>query len=243
MQRCISLAAPSTLPPVTEARPIRIMRALAGAPDGLSTPAIVAELAEGIPSNQRALSWYGQILRSRAKQGHVENAGKISGRGWQRPPVIIWRITGEGRKLLARIDDEPARKARAEQAAIEQEEASRAQTSALAEAARLYSRHTPRSVRRPAAARLRELGCSLEEIGQVFGVSREMIRQDCLPFEPRPERPARVPGRRLVDAAVLNGVMAVRMGKRTIYFTRAEARYLAEIIDNWDSDQPSAASA
>jgi hypothetical protein len=211
------------------------MRALAGAPDGLSTPALVAELAEDMKSHQRALSQYGQILRSRAKQGHVENAGKISGRGWQRPPVTIWRITGEGRKLLAHIDDEPARKARAEQAAIEQEEASRAQTAALAEAARLYSRHTPRSVRRPAAVRLRELGCSLEEIGQVFGVSREMIRQDCLPFELRPER--------LVDATVLNGVMAVRMGKRTIYFTRAEARYLAEIIDNWDSDRPSAASA
>jgi hypothetical protein len=238
MQRCTSLVAPSTLPPVTEARPIRIMRALAEAPDGLSTPALVAELAEGMKSHQRALSQYGQILRSHARQGHVEKAGKMSGRGWQRPPVIVWRITGEGRKLLAHIDDEPARKARAVQEAIEQEEASRAQTSALAEAARLYSRNTPRSVRRPVAVRLRELGCNLEEIGQVFGVSREMIRQDCLPFEPRPERPARVPGQRLVDATVLNGVMAVRMGKRTIYFTQAEARHLAEIIDNWDNDQP-----
>ena len=90
------------------------------------------------------------------------------------------------------------------------------------------------------AVRLRELGCNLEEIGQVFGVSREMIRQDCLPFESRPERAPRIPGQRLVDAVVLNNVMVIRMGKRSMYLTRAEAAQLAEVIGNWDSDQPSA---
>lgn len=222
---------------MTEIRPIRIMRALAAAPSGLSTPALVAELAEGVEPHQKALSWYGQILRKRANLGHVEKAGTAPG-SWQRSPAIIWRITDEGRGVLAHIDDEPARRAELEQARIEQDAAVRARRAALAQAAHVYSRSTPRTERRSAAIRLRELGCTLEEIGQVFGVTREMIRQDCLSLEPRPEqspKAPKVPGQRFMDAAVLNGVMAVRMGKRTIYFTRAEARQLAEIISDWDA--------
>lgn len=223
---------------MSESRPVRIMRALAAAPQGRPTPALVAELGEA--AEPRALSWYGSILRSYAKKGHVEEAGRTPG-GWQRCPAVIWRLTDKGREMLAYIDAEPNRQAAFEQARISQEAARQLRIAALAEAASLYSQRTPRSQRRPAAVRLRGLGCTLEEIGQIFGVTREMIRKDCLPYEPRPERAAKVPGPRLVDATVLNGVIAIRVGKRTIYFTRAEAMQLAEIIGSWNSAPASAA--
>lgn len=226
---------------MTESRPVRIMRALAAAPNGLSTPAIVAELAEGVEPKQRALCWYGGILRNHVKMGHVEQVGKTPG-GWQRRPAIVWAITEGGRELLAYIDDAPARDAAYQVAQVQQAEAVQLRTTALAEAASVYSPRTPRMERRPAAIRLRTLGCTLEEIGQIFGVTREMIRQDCLPYEARPERAVKLPGPRFMDAAVRNETLAIKVGQRTIYLTRDEAARLAGIIGRWDSE-PSAVPA
>ena len=229
---------------MTETRPTRILRALAAAPDGLSTPAIVEALAEGIKPNQKALSWYGSILRSQVKQGNAEKAGTVAGH-WQKGPAIIWRITGKGRELLAYIEDGPAREAEGRAVQIRLELAAQNRMMALAEAAQMFSQGISLPERRTTAIRLRALGCTLEEIGQVFGVTREMIRLDCLHCEPkpRPERRPDIPGQRPVDAAVVNGLMVVRAGKRTIYFTRTEAMQLAEVIGNWDGEQSSALPA
>ena len=51
---------------------------------------------------------------------------------------------------------------------------------------------TPRISRKRAAHQLRELGCTLDQIGAVFHVSKERIRQDLL-WDPAARRPPRKP--------------------------------------------------
>ena len=51
---------------------------------------------------------------------------------------------------------------------------------ALDEARATFNRQTPRINRKRAAHQLRELGCTLDQIGAVFHVSKERIRQDLL---------------------------------------------------------------
>lgn len=211
---------------MTENRPLRILRAIAASPHGLAAPGLVAELAEGIEPHQKALAWYGTILRAHAGNGLIARAGKTEG-GWQRCPAFIYRITGEGLARLAHIDDEPNRKAAHDKALAQAEEASERRHAALAEAGRVYSRATPRDDRRTAALQLRNLGCSLEEIGGIFGVTREMIRQDLLPADPRPAR---------VAGLAMGDLMSVRVGKRTLTFTRAEARILADFAAEFLAD-------
>lgn len=174
----------------SEGRPTRILRALDRSPDGLSTLQLAAELAEGI-DRSRFLSWYGEILRRYREAGRVEEIGRTKG-GYQQCPSVIWRITDEGRKLLACIDDAPRLEAERARANAELAEAAQRRAEALAEGARLYSRQTPRGERWNATVRLRQLGCTLEEIGQLFGVTREMIRKELLlTEEPLPRRPGR----------------------------------------------------
>jgi hypothetical protein len=59
---------------------------------------------------------------------------------------------------------------------------------ALDEARAIFTRQTPRISRKRAAHQLRELGCTLDQIGAVFHVSKERIRQDLL-WDPRYGRP------------------------------------------------------
>jgi DNA-binding PadR family transcriptional regulator len=215
---------------MTDTRPVRILRALAASPDGLTAPGLVAELAEGIEPRQQALTWYGSILRDYSEKGLTVRAGRTGG-GWQRCPAVIYRITDEGLARLAYVDDEPNRKAAFDKALTEAGEAASRRHAALAQAAQAYSRATPRDDRRAVALHLRNLGCTLEEIGQLFGVSREMIRQDLLPVEPRADRLTRA--HRLTEVFTESDVMVVRLGKRTLYFTRAEAQKLAEAAAGW----------
>jgi Helix-turn-helix domain len=184
---------------VAQTRPARIMRALSSSAAPLSTPDLVRLLDEGISPNQQALTWYGQILRSYAETGRVTRYGRTPG-AWQRAPAETWRITEAGRRWLAGYDAEPAKaaaaKAEAEQAATEAQRAATARTALLEQARALYGRATPRASRAQAAHKLRNAGCTLEEVGAVFGVTREMIRLDLL-LDPgaAPRRPGRPPWR------------------------------------------------
>lgn len=227
-----------------ETRPVRILRALAAAPDVLSTSQIVDELAEGIEPRQKALAWYGSILRRQAQTGVVEKSGKVRSQRYHGAPTITWRITEEGEKLLAYIGDAPRRRAEEERLTAEMAAAVQARTEALSEAARLCSRETPRADRWATALRLRSLGCTLGEIGDLFGVSPEMIRQDLLlPEPPAPARPGprprpnRISGPRFAGATVVmpDSVLMLRIGKRKVYLTRDEARQLAEVIQAWEA--------
>lgn len=149
----------------------------------MSTPGLVALLAEGITPNQRALTFYGQILRLFEARGRVERGPWVASSS-QNIPSVTWAITSAGRDWLAACDAAPvaAKTRRLESAAqaAARRDAAAARAAKLAEAAALYGRDTPVSVRRLVVRELREAGCTLEQVAGVFGVSREMIRLDQL---------------------------------------------------------------
>ena len=66
---------------------------------------------------------------------------------------------------------------------------------ALDEARATFNRQTPRINRKRVAHQLRELGCTLDQIGAVFHVSKERIRQDLL-WDPAAQPATRKPPRK-----------------------------------------------
>jgi len=164
-----------------ETRPARLLRALAQNPEPLSTPALASLLAEP-GRRRRLLSAYDRALRRHEQAGHVEQTGRErKGRG---RPAIIWRITTAGLAWLDDHDKAPDLAAAATvKAQRKTEQARRAAADrdhALDEARATFTRQTPRISRKRAAHQLRELGCTLDQIGAVFHVSKERIRQDLL---------------------------------------------------------------
>ena len=177
-------AAQHTAP--AETRPARLLRALAQHPEPLSAPALASLLAE--PGRRRGLlSAYDHTLRRHEQAGHVEQAGRErKGRG---RPAIVWRITTAGRGWLDHHNHAPALAAAA---AAEARRAAAERDQALDEARATFDLQTPRISRKRAAHQLRDLGCTLDQIGAVFHVSKERIRQDLL-WDPAAGRPRRKP--------------------------------------------------
>ena len=164
-----------------ETRPARLLKALAQNPEPLSAPALASLLAEPGP-RPRLLISCASALRRLEQAGHAERAGRAAKRRGR--PAIIWRITTAGRRWLDEQDT--ARALAAAAAAQAQRQAEQAQRTAaerdraLDEARAAFNRQTPRSIRKQAAHQLRDLGCTLDQIGAVFQVSKERIRQDLL---------------------------------------------------------------
>jgi hypothetical protein len=180
-----------------ETRPARLLRALARNPEPLSAPALAGLLAEP-GRRRRLLASYDRILHRHEQAGHVERAGRVPKRRGR--PAIIWRITPAGRGWLDEHDNAPALAAAAAAAAQgKTEQAQRMATErdrALDEARATFNRQTPRINRKRAAHQLRELGCTLDQIGAVFHVSKERIRQDLLwdpAVQPTTRKPPRKP--------------------------------------------------
>ena len=169
-----------------ETRPARLLRALAQNPEPLSAPALASLLAE--PGRRRKLlSAYDRALHRHEQAGHVERAGRErNGRG---RPATTWRITSAGRGWLDEHDNAPARAAAA---AAQVRRAAAERDRALDEARATFTRQTPRISRKRAAHRLRELGATLDQIGAVFHVTKERIRQDLL-WDPAARKPPRKP--------------------------------------------------
>jgi predicted ArsR family transcriptional regulator len=172
-----------------ETRPARLLRALAQNPEPLSTPALASILAEP-GRRRRLLSAYDKALRRHEKADHVEQAGRErKGRG---RPAIIWHITPAGRSWL---DDHDKAPALAAAAAADARRAAAERDQALDEARATFDLQTPRISRKRAAHQLRELGCTLDQIGAVFHVSKERVRQDLL-WDPTAPPAARTPPRK-----------------------------------------------
>jgi hypothetical protein len=174
----------------------RLLKALAQNPEPLSTPALAGLLAEP-GQRRRLLASYDRTLRRHEQAGHVEQAGQATNGPGR--PAIIWRITAAGRGWLDQHDKAPAlAAAAAAEARRKAEQAQRTATErdhALDEARATFSLQTPRTSRKRAAQQLRELGCTLDQIGAVFHVSRERIRQDLL-WDPVVRPAARKPLRK-----------------------------------------------
>jgi DNA-binding PadR family transcriptional regulator len=176
-----------------ETRPARLLRALAQNPEALSAPALASLLAE--PGRRRKLLVsYDRILSRHEQAGHVERAGRVPNRRGR--PATLWRITPAGRAWLDEHDQAPARAAAAAaEAQRKTEQAQRAATErdhALDEARATFNRQTLRTDRKRAAHQLRDLGATLDQIGAVFHVSKERIRQDLL-WDPAVRKRPRMP--------------------------------------------------
>jgi hypothetical protein len=155
-----------------ETRPARLLRELAQNPEPLSALALASLLAEP-GRRRRLLASYDRALHRHEQAGRVERTGHATkGRG---RPAIIWRITPAGHDWLNEHDQAPAlaAAAAAQRAVTERDRA-------LDQARASFDRQTPRISRKRAAHQLRELGCTLDQIGAIFHVSRERIRQDLL---------------------------------------------------------------
>lgn len=164
-------------------RRVRILQALAEAPKGLSTPQLVIML-EGVQPEVGILTRFGQVLRSAEEQGQVRRVGEVPS-GTLRGRAVVWVITDEGRKWPAVV---AARAAEAAQVKAEREEQARkdirqqaACKAALEEAAQGHAT-SPLELedRRRVEAQLRLMGCTLESIGEAFGLTRECVRLDLL---------------------------------------------------------------
>jgi DNA-binding PadR family transcriptional regulator len=181
-----------------ETRPARLLTALAQHPEPLSALALASLLAEP-GQRRRLLASYDRILYRHEQAGHVERAGRVPKRRGR--PATIWRITPAGRDWLEEHDKAPAIAAAAAAEAQRQTDQARrtatARDHALDEARATFNRQTPRTDRKRAAHQLRDLGCTLDQIGAVFHVSKERIRQDLLwdpaartpPIMPKPRKP------------------------------------------------------
>lgn len=179
-----------------------MLHALAAAPGGVRATTELIYLTQKpgrwddpAVTRQRALCRAASVLRELEASGHVERAGEVPGH-WQQAPVQKWRITPKGRDQLAWWADAPRRDA---QQAIEQyQQAVRklAQQTALDEAKVKYAgRRVPVDERRRVSQELRNAGCTLQSIADVFGVTRELTRQDTTP-DWKDRLPPAVPRRR-----------------------------------------------
>ena len=182
-----------------ETRPARLLRELAQNPEPLSALALASLLAEP-GRRRRLLASYDRALHRHEQAGHVERAGHATkGRG---RPAITWRITTAGRDWLNEHDRAPALAAAAAAATEQAQRTATERDRALDQARATFNRQTPRISRKRVAHQLRELGCTLDQIGAIFHVSRERIRQDLLwdpaartsPRTPKPREPLTAEG-------------------------------------------------
>jgi DNA-directed RNA polymerase specialized sigma24 family protein len=147
------------------------------------------------PDGQRDGYWRsclahaGNELRYMEKRGWVRRAGTLT-EGWGKGNPGLWEITPAGltqldviagqRETHDRIGNRSAQKARA----AGEREAETARRARMADAMRdLYPDRTRPAERRQAVLVLRDAGLRLQEIGDVFGITREMVRQDLIRAE------------------------------------------------------------
>jgi hypothetical protein len=167
-----------------ETKPIRVLRMLADAPEGLASAAF-ADLYPHAPSRQRMQHLANEILKRHAQLGRVTRGDvkRYESEGGKKPhPSYVWYITPAGRAAISRHDQAEFDRAAAEQAHAEAERSAAARRAAVAaalcDAAGRYSRATPRRTRIAVGADLKTAGCTNVQIASVFGVSRQLIHLD-----------------------------------------------------------------
>jgi hypothetical protein len=186
-----------------EPRTVRMLRALADTPGGLSAEALVDALAEGVTSRgvtprDVAVRRYGSLLTHLAAAGEVKASGK--GHGTKGRPVVLWRITGAGRRHLTAADAAPDRQG------------------LLRDAREQFGPGTPTGIRRRAAVILRGAGYSPPQIGRVFGVGGGTIRTDLA--QAGPVSPVPDPGPALGQLAARTE--QVRQAQQALHEVRGE---------------------
>jgi hypothetical protein len=159
--------------PVTRSqlRPARILRHLTTVN---GTGAISRDLAAviGEPPGKRALIITGGVLRRAELEGLVRRAGERPTRGGR--AAVIWEITDAGRAQLALLDAADRRR-RAGYLVSSRVHAWR--QAMIADTRASLPAGLDHAERQRIARSLRCQGLTLADIGQVFGITRERVRQ------------------------------------------------------------------
>lgn len=159
-------------------RPHRALALLADAGEtGLTTPELIVAAGE---TGNKALSWYGSILREAEQRGWVERTGLRPQSGIRKVRAVQWRITDGGRERLAEYDRARSTPTTRQRAAKQREavaEVMEHRKLALALATAIMDdRHLTGDQALQIILDLRAEGCTLDEIGSLFGRSREYVR-------------------------------------------------------------------
>jgi hypothetical protein len=137
-----------------------------------STPELRAAIGDGA-----SLLRYGEALR------YHEAAGRVERKGWTPGSrrvgrAVIWALTEAGRQWLAAHQAALQAVADKQAAAAEAAKERARKASAIATVRRQCSPGCDLPTRRSWERFLADQGCSLAEIGEVFGLSKEMVRRD-----------------------------------------------------------------
>ena len=141
----------------------------------------MGKLGNRSQSIQRRLAWTNQILERFELHDHARRGGKEPSPYYHNVPVYRWFITPGGVQFLGDGLAEGRRKMRRDR-----EEAERVRLEAfhkqLADLlTQAYAENdpvtTPQCEREQVMRKLRDAGCTLQDIGDVFGVTRERVRQ------------------------------------------------------------------
>jgi len=141
----------------------------------------LGDLGPGSQSLQRRLAWTNQILDRLALHGYVYKGGTEPSPYYHRVPAHRWFITGGGVQYLADGLAEGRRRVRREREAAEAARLAehRKRLDDLLTQAYVENdpEKTPACERERVIRKLRGEGCTLQDIGDVFGITRERVRQ------------------------------------------------------------------
>lgn len=142
-----------------------------------TTPQIVE--AAGELGRKSAMSWYGNNLRKAEKRGWVVRTGQEHG-GWQQGRPVRWMITEAGQKRLAEYEAARSTPTTRQATAARKEkslEQWKVRQAVLSGAEVLIAPGIlSDDGKLKLAVQLRDAGCTLAEIGDLFGKSREWVR-------------------------------------------------------------------
>jgi len=130
---------------------------------------------------QRLLAKTRNALVVHQRHGRVRQSGFAYG-NYQNSRSIIWKITPKGQAWLNLNEPEKVAERRAATRAAAEERAARLEScrQLIEEARKEYGPETIPPIRREVSRLLRAEGCTLQSIADIFDVTRELIRVDCL---------------------------------------------------------------
>lgn len=147
-----------------------------------ATTTEIAEAHDYPGGHQQRSNRVSQIMKILEDEGGAERAGTEPSHRYRHGPVSRWRVTpagiarheiaGRRRERAARCDERIAGNMAARQAALE---AARAELAGMIRSGGV--RAVTKAYRAAKIAELRAVPCSLSEIGDVFGITRERVRQ------------------------------------------------------------------
>jgi hypothetical protein len=155
---------------------LKVLELLAEAGPGGRTGSDIAHLFDEPTDLLRRLTHVNYVLRNFEASGRARRGDEEPSPRYQHSPTVRWFVTPAGRKYLAAGGHGAVKRARLARAADQAREAQRLRALVLESRTR-FGPDSPQHERLAESRRLRAEGVTLEDIGGIFGVTRERIRQ------------------------------------------------------------------